>query len=119
ACEMFAISTEPVVIANHDYHLDNVLAASREPWLMIDPKPIVGERSFDTGHLLRSLVDDEPSGEEVRAMTLRLAGHLHVEPEVIRSWGLIRSVADALWTCGSGDQAGARRDIRLAELLSA
>jgi streptomycin 6-kinase len=118
ACERFAASTEPVVIANHDYHLDNVLAASREPWLMIDPKPIAGERSFDSGHFLRSLVGDEPSREAVDAMALRLARELDVAPESVRSWGLIRSVQDALWTCGSGDPAGARRDIRLAELLA-
>jgi streptomycin 6-kinase len=118
ACDAFAASKEPEVIANHDYHLDNVLAASREPWLMIDPKPIAGERSFDTGHLLRSLVGDEPSRQEVVAMTLRLAGELDLVPEAIRSWGLIRSVQDALWTCGHGDRIGASRDVLLATLLA-
>lgn len=36
---------EPVLV-NQDLHGDNVLAAQREPWLLIDPKPLVAEREF-------------------------------------------------------------------------
>src|SRR5688572_16593954 len=31
-------------LVNQDLHGGNVLAAAREPWLVIDPKPLVGER---------------------------------------------------------------------------
>ncbi|MGH2956248.1 MAG: aminoglycoside phosphotransferase family protein, partial [Solirubrobacterales bacterium] len=31
-------------LANQDLHGGNVLRAEREPWLVIDPKPLVGER---------------------------------------------------------------------------
>jgi streptomycin 6-kinase len=35
-----------------DLHSGNILSAQREPWLMIDPKPFVGDRAFDlTQHL--------------------------------------------------------------------
>ena len=34
------------VLFHQDLHGDNVLAAAREPWLVIDPKPLVGEREF-------------------------------------------------------------------------
>lgn len=30
-----------------DLHHDNVLAAAREPWLVIDPKPYVGDPAYD------------------------------------------------------------------------
>ncbi len=30
-----------------DLHPDNVLAAEREPWLAIDPKPYVGDPTYD------------------------------------------------------------------------
>ena len=33
------------VLVNQDLHAGNVLAADREPWLAIDPKPLTGERS--------------------------------------------------------------------------
>src|SRR5262249_46056921 len=36
-----------------DLHAGNVLRAEREPWLAIDPKPFVGDRTYDaTQHLL-------------------------------------------------------------------
>jgi streptomycin 6-kinase len=36
-----------------DLHAGNVLAAQREPWLMIDPKPYVGDPTYDAlQHLL-------------------------------------------------------------------
>lgn len=34
------------VLVNQDLHAGNVLAADREPWLAIDPKPLTGEREF-------------------------------------------------------------------------
>jgi streptomycin 6-kinase len=34
-------------LVNQDLHGANVLAAEREPWLLIDPKPLVGERELD------------------------------------------------------------------------
>ena len=43
---------EPVVL-HQDLHGGNVLRAQREPWLAIDPKPLVGEREFDTASFLR------------------------------------------------------------------
>src|SRR5437867_2073411 len=55
-CEELARTSDETVLANRDLHLGNVLAAARRPWLMIDPKPLAGERAFDTGHLLRSLL---------------------------------------------------------------
>ena len=41
------------VVLHQDLHGGNVLQAQREPWLAIDPKPLVGEREFDTASFLR------------------------------------------------------------------
>ena len=40
-----------------DLHYENVLAGDREPWLVIDPKPLVGEREIDGVGLLRNASD--------------------------------------------------------------
>jgi streptomycin 6-kinase len=41
------------VLLATDLHAGNVLSAQREPWLVIDPKPFVGDPAFDaTQHLL-------------------------------------------------------------------
>jgi streptomycin 6-kinase len=47
-----------------DLHTGNVLAAQRQPWLMIDPKPYVGDPCYDLGqHLLlnNDSLDDLPT----------------------------------------------------------
>jgi streptomycin 6-kinase len=42
---------------NQDLHGGNVLRAEREPWLVVDPKPLVGEREIDGVGLLRNAKD--------------------------------------------------------------
>jgi streptomycin 6-kinase len=41
-------------LVNQDLHGGNILGASREPWLVIDPKPLVGERELEASGLLRN-----------------------------------------------------------------
>lgn len=40
-------TAERSVLLATDLHPDNVLAAEREPWLVIDPKPYVGDPTYD------------------------------------------------------------------------
>ncbi len=40
-------SAEREVMLCTDLHAGNVLAAEREPWLVIDPKPYVGDPAYD------------------------------------------------------------------------
>ena len=41
------------VLVNQDLHAGNVLRATREPWLVIDPKPLLGEREFAVVPMVR------------------------------------------------------------------
>jgi len=115
-CVELARSREEPVLANSDYHLGNVLASRREPWVLIDPKPLVGERAFDTGHFLRSLlpVDLDPSA--VGRLTKRLASELSLGPERVRAWAFVRSVEDALWGLTVGSDA--EWDLECARVLA-
>ncbi len=46
-------AAERRVLLCTDLHAENVLAAEREPWLVIDPKPYVGDPTYDgLQHLL-------------------------------------------------------------------
>jgi len=47
-------------LVNQDLHGGNVLRAEREPWLVIDPKPLVGEREIDGVGLLRNAREPRP-----------------------------------------------------------
>ena len=56
------------VLVNQDLHGHNVLAAAREPWLVIDPKPLRGEREFALAPIIRSF----EFGHSERATRVRL-----------------------------------------------
>ena len=45
---------EESVLLHQDLHGHNVLSAAREPWLVIDPKPLRGERAFQVAPIVRS-----------------------------------------------------------------
>jgi streptomycin 6-kinase len=80
------------VLLATDLHAGNVLRATREPWLAIDPKPFLGDPAFDaTQHLFNcpSRMRRDPDG------TIgRLAELLDVESERIRLWMFARLVAE-------------------------
>src|SRR5439155_15671600 len=44
--ELPATAGEQVLLCT-DLHAENILAAEREPWLVIDPKPYVGDPAYD------------------------------------------------------------------------
>lgn len=74
-----------------------MLAAQREPWLAVDPKPLVGERAFDVASLLRDrraeLVRDP---QPVRSITRRLdllSEALELDRERMRGWGIVHALA--------------------------
>jgi streptomycin 6-kinase len=116
-CRDLAGSSEEAVLANRDFHLWNVLAAEREPWLVIDPKPLVGERAFDTGHLVRTLLPERLDVGSVDVIVDRLAAELELEPTHVRAWALVRSVDDALWGLSTGG-TDVEWDVRCARLLA-
>lgn len=75
-----------------DLHAGNVLRAQREPWLVIDPKPFVGDPAYDaTQHLLNCVerLRTDPLG------TLhRFADLLQVDRERVRLWLFARLAAE-------------------------
>jgi streptomycin 6-kinase len=72
-------------LVNQDLHGGNVLRAEREPWLVIDPKPLVGEREIDGVGLLRNA--DDP-----RCWVDALAG-LGYDRERLWGWGFAHALA--------------------------
>ena len=77
-----------------DLHAGNVLAAEREPWLAIDPKPFVGDPAYDTvQHMLNC--DERLAGDPV-ALARRMAGLLDLEPERVVHWLFARCAQEAL-----------------------
>jgi streptomycin 6-kinase len=80
------------VLIHQDLHGDNVLAAEREPWLVIDPKPLVGEREFSVAPIVRSS-ELGHSPEAVRGRLARLTEELDLDHERARNWTIAQTLA--------------------------
>ena len=50
-------ATGPPMLVNRDAHFGNVLSARREPWLLIDPKPLAGDPAPSVSRTVRALLD--------------------------------------------------------------
>jgi streptomycin 6-kinase len=93
--------TDPAVLLVTDLHAGNVLAAEREPFLVIDAKPHVAaaaDRGYDaTQHLLNCTerLHADPVG-----LVTRMAGLLEVDAVRLRRWLFARCVIE-----GAGDRA--------------
>ena len=87
------------VLLHQDLHPDNVLAATREPWLAIDPKPLVGEREFSIAPIVRAYELDHTE-RSVRQRLDRLTAELSLDRERARSWAMAQTVA---WAVDGGE----------------
>ena len=77
-----------------DLHAGNVLSARREPWLVIDPKPFIGDPAFDAvQHMLNC---DERLANHPEALADRTASLLDLDPHRVRLWLFARCVQESL-----------------------
>jgi len=110
------------VLLHQDFHHGNLLAAQREPWLAIDPKPLVGDPAFDTGTLLRDRREalfTAPSPRRKMAHRLdQLAEECGLDRARIRVWALAQAVELGLWSFSIGDRERGEEDIACARLLA-
>ena len=97
AIESLAGTQGEQVLLHQDLHGDNVLAAEREPWLAIDPKPIVGERELAVAPIVRSRELGE-TRRDVLYRFDRLTSELGLDRERARGWTIAQTVA---WSNGA------------------
>jgi streptomycin 6-kinase len=77
------------VLLHTDLHYENVLAADREPWLAIDPKPMLGDAEYEVAPLLWNRWEEATGSND-------LARHLYRRAEIVaEAAGLDRDSAAA------------------------
>jgi len=96
-------SAERHVLLATDLHAENVLRAEREPWLIIDPKPFVGDPTYDAlQHILNcdGRLHADPDG-----LVTRMADLLDLNAERLRLWLFARCVEESPQWPGLADVA--------------
>ncbi len=91
AARELAGSQTKLAVCHQDLQGSNVLTARREPWLAIDPKPIVAEPAFDVASLLRDRRWSIDRGIISRRLDL-LAAELDLDRDRMRGWGLVHAL---------------------------
>ena len=87
-----AASQGELVLTSQDLHGDNILAAEREPWLAIDPKPLAAEREFQAAPIVRS-PELGHSRQQVLYRLDRLVADLGLDRERARWWTILHTAA--------------------------
>jgi streptomycin 6-kinase len=107
ALEQLRASQGEQVLLHQDLHADNVLAAEREAWLVIDPKPLVGEREFALAPVVRG-GELGHSRRDVLHRLDRLAGELGLDRERARGWTIGQTLA---WAYDGGEWSDEHIDV--------
>jgi streptomycin 6-kinase len=85
-----------------DLHYENVLAADREPWLVIDPKPMSGDPHYEVAPLLWNRWDEVVESGDVRRAVRRrfhaVVDAAGLDEDRARDWVVVREVHNAMWT---------------------
>lgn len=80
------------VLVNQDLQGENVLAAHRGPWLVIDPKPLRGEREFSLAPIVRGSEFGHTRPAVVGRLD-RLSADLGLDRERARGWTIAQTIA--------------------------
>lgn len=94
-----ALSTSELVVVHGDFNPFNILQADREPWLAIDPKPLVGDPAYDLAQFLanyerQAVASGDPKRFYVDAIRF-FADALDLDRYRIAAWAYVKSIG---WT---------------------
>jgi len=95
------------VLLATDLHAGNVLRARRQPWLVIDPKPFVGDPAYDATQQLRNCRPRMLA--DPHATIHRFAELLEIDEERVRLWVFARYAAESYAVSDDDTVALARR----------
>jgi len=94
------------VIVHGDLHHHNVLAGDREPWLVIDPKPMSGDPHYEPAPMLWNRYEDLLGGdlrEGLRRRFHTIIDAAGLDEDRARDWVVVRMVLNASWDVIDGD----------------
>ena len=114
-------SSDEAVLLHGDLHQGNLLSATREFYLAIDPKGVLGEPCYEVGTFLRNPASDLLKRENPRALLMRridrIVERLGFDSQRVTAWGMAQAVLAAIW-CEEDQLPCGAAFMAIAELLS-
>jgi len=100
--EQLSSDVKNIFLLHGDLHHDNILSATREPFLVIDPKGMIGHVGYDIGVFLNNHHDwlEWNTRLEVKLdqAVSDFADAFDLEESVIRKWAFCQMVLSWWWT---------------------
>jgi streptomycin 6-kinase len=97
-----------------DLHYENVLAGDREPWLVIDPKPVSGDPHYEVAPLLWNRWPEVVGSGDARAAVRRrfhtVVDAAGMDEDRARDWVIVREVHNVMWALQDAARGGAPLD---------
>lgn len=85
-----------------DLHHENILSTTREPFLAIDPKGIIGDTGYEISVFLNNhlwwLASKPNLGEKLNDAVRQFSEAFAIEPQDLRKWAYAQMVLSAWWT---------------------
>lgn len=109
-------TTRSTLAVNGDLHFAQVLAATREPWLCVDPMLLRGDIEYDLARILWTRLDEMADDDVVRHFerAVEVAG---LERQRAHQWVVFRTVDYWLWGLDHRLTDDPRRCARLLEIF--
>ncbi|MCB8942417.1 MAG: hypothetical protein H6658_01450 [Ardenticatenaceae bacterium] len=90
------------LLVNWDIHYENILAGEREPWLVVDPKVVIGDPEYGLAQLLFTRLEAMQASRGLAHYFRRLVAAAQLDEELARAWTLVRCVDYWLWALRMG-----------------
>jgi streptomycin 6-kinase len=90
------------LVADYDLHYENVLAGTREPWLVIDPKVVAGDPEYGLAQLLWTRLDEMDAAKGMEYYFDALVDAAGLDHDLAQSWTIVRIVDYWLWALSVG-----------------
>lgn len=90
------------LLIDSDLHYQNVLHADREPWLVIDPKVVIGDPEFAVAQLLWNRFDEILANGGLERQFATVVEAAELDDRRARAWTHVRIIDYWLWALDVG-----------------
>lgn len=109
--------TRSTVAVNGDLHAEQVLRATREPWLVVDPVLLRGDPEYDLARVLWTRLDEMPDNAAILGHLDTLVGTAELDGRRALAWTRLRTIDYWVWGLSAGLTEDPVRCARLAGAL--